>query len=131
MTAARLDHTFFDREVRPQLGSILLDKGFVTAEQLERALAERAQAEELLGETLVRLGYVFEEDLARVHASRTCRSTFARFPSVTGIRPPNSSLTSSIGPDVLTVRNPKSDRKSRGKIVLCTWNRSYCDSPSG
>ena len=70
MTAARLDHTFFDREVRAQLGSILLDKGFVTAEQLDRALAERAQGEELLGETLVRLGYVFEEDLARVLAEQ-------------------------------------------------------------
>ena len=69
MTAARLDHTFFDREVRPQLGSILLDKGFVTSEQLDRALAERAQGE-LLGETLVRLGYVFEEDLARVLAEQ-------------------------------------------------------------
>ena len=70
MTAARLDHTFFDREVRPQLGSILLDKGFVTAEQLDRGLAERAQGEELLGETLVRLGYVFEEDLARMLAEQ-------------------------------------------------------------
>jgi len=69
MTAARLDHTFYDREVRPHLGSILLDKGFVTSEQLDRALAERAQGE-LLGETLVRLGYVFEEDLARVLAEQ-------------------------------------------------------------
>ena len=70
MTAARLDHTFFDREVRPQLGSILLEKGFITTEQLGRALAERAQRDELLGETLVRLGYVFEEDLARVLAEQ-------------------------------------------------------------
>ena len=70
MPAARLDHTFFEREVRPQLGSILLDKGFVTAEQLDRALAERAEKGELLGETLVRLGYVFEEDLARVLAEQ-------------------------------------------------------------
>jgi type IV pilus assembly protein PilB len=69
MTAARLDHTFFDREVRPQLGSILLDKGFVTSEQLDRALAERAEGE-LLGETLVRLRFVFEEDLARVLAEQ-------------------------------------------------------------
>jgi type IV pilus assembly protein PilB len=70
MTAARLDHTFFERELRPQLGSILLDKGFITTEQLDRALAERAENRELLGETLVRLGYVFEEDLARVLAEQ-------------------------------------------------------------
>src|SRR4029450_4842786 len=69
MTAARLDHTFFDREVRPQLGSILLDKGFVTSEQLDRALAERAEGD-LLGETVVRLRFVFEEDLARVLAEQ-------------------------------------------------------------
>jgi type IV pilus assembly protein PilB len=70
MTAARLDHTFFEREVRPHLGSILLDKGFITTEQLDQALAERAEKRELLGETLVRLGYVFEEDLARVLAEQ-------------------------------------------------------------
>jgi len=70
MTAARLDHTFFEREMRPQLGSILLDKGFITTDQLDRALAERAENRELLGETLVRLGYVFEEDLARVLAEQ-------------------------------------------------------------
>lgn len=70
MTAARLDHTFFEREVRPHLGSILLDKGFITTDQLDRALAERADKRELLGETLVRLGYVFEDDLARVLAEQ-------------------------------------------------------------
>src|SRR5262249_30364862 len=70
MTAARLDHTFFEREMRPQLGSILLDKGFITTDQLDRALAERAENRELLGETLVRLGYIFEDDLARVLAEQ-------------------------------------------------------------
>jgi type II secretion system (T2SS) protein E len=70
MTAARLDHTFFEREVRPQLGSILLDKGFITTDQLDQALVERAENRELLGEALVRLGYVFEDDLARVLAEQ-------------------------------------------------------------
>jgi type IV pilus assembly protein PilB len=70
VTATRLDHTFFEREVRPQLGSILLDKGLITAQQLDEALAARGQNRELLGETLVRLGFVFEQDLARVLAEQ-------------------------------------------------------------
>jgi type IV pilus assembly protein PilB len=67
---ARLDHTFFDNEVRPQLGALLLEKGLVTTEQLDRALAERKAAGGLLGETLVRLRYIFEDELARVLAEQ-------------------------------------------------------------
>jgi hypothetical protein len=67
---ARLDHTFFDHEVRPQLGSLLLEKGLVTLEQLDGALAERQANGGLLGDTLVRLGYIFEDELARVLAEQ-------------------------------------------------------------
>src|SRR5438094_75329 len=35
----RLDHTHFDRELRPPLGSMLVRKGLITKEQLEDALA--------------------------------------------------------------------------------------------
>ena len=65
------------------------------------------------------------------NASRTRRSTFARDPSATACRPPSSSRTSSTRPSVRTVWKPKSERKSRGKTVLCTWKRWYADSPSG
>lgn len=67
---ARLDHTFFDHEVRPQLGSLLLEKGLVTADQLDDALAARQASGALLGETLVRLGYIFEDELARMLAAQ-------------------------------------------------------------
>src|SRR4051794_37455765 len=67
---ARLDHSFFDNAVRPQLGSLLLEKGLVTVEQLDDALAERSRSGGLLGETLVRLGFVFEDELARVLAEQ-------------------------------------------------------------
>jgi type IV pilus assembly protein PilB len=70
VTAARLDHHFFEGELRPALGSILLEKGLITHEQLDQALAERADDRELLGETLVRLGFVFEPDLSRVLAEQ-------------------------------------------------------------
>jgi hypothetical protein len=67
---ARLDHTFFANETRPQLGALLLEKGLVTSDQLDHALAERLTTRALLGETLVRLGYVFEDELARVLAEQ-------------------------------------------------------------
>jgi hypothetical protein len=65
MRPARLDHTFFEDEPRSHLGALLLRKGLVTNEELDRALEER-QSGELLGEALVRLRICFEDDIARV-----------------------------------------------------------------
>ena len=70
MRLARLDHTFFDDEVRPHLGALLLDKGLITPGQLDQALEERARAGGLLGDTLVRLGFAFEDDIGRVLAEQ-------------------------------------------------------------
>jgi type IV pilus assembly protein PilB len=70
MGGVRLDHTFFDNEVRPHLGALLLEKGLVTQEQLDAALAERRENGGLLGETLVKLGFIFEDELARVLAEQ-------------------------------------------------------------
>src|SRR2546429_9602156 len=70
MGAVRLDHSFFDNEVRPHLGALLLEKGLLTVEQLDAALAERQQNGGLLGETLVKLGFIFEDELARVLAEQ-------------------------------------------------------------
>jgi type IV pilus assembly protein PilB len=65
MRPARLDHTFFEDEPRSHLGALLMRKGLVTNEDLDRALEER-QPGELLGEALVRLRICFENDIARV-----------------------------------------------------------------
>src|SRR6187551_2562225 len=65
MRPARLDHTFFENEPRSHLGALLLRKGLLTNEELDRALEERQQGE-LLGESLVRLRFCFEDDIARV-----------------------------------------------------------------
>jgi NAD-dependent oxidoreductase involved in siderophore biosynthesis len=69
MRPARLDHSFFENEPRSHLGALLLRKGLVTNEELDRALEERAQGE-LLGEALVRLRFCFEDDIARVLAEQ-------------------------------------------------------------
>ena len=69
MRPQRLDHTFFAEE-RPRLGSLLVEKGLITNDQLSAALVERAQTGALLGETLVRLGFIFEDELARVLAEQ-------------------------------------------------------------
>jgi type IV pilus assembly protein PilB len=65
MRPARLDHTFFENEPRSHLGALLLRKGILTHEELDQAL-ELRQEGELLGETLVRLRFCFEDDIARV-----------------------------------------------------------------
>jgi hypothetical protein len=65
MRPARLDHTFFDNEPRSHLGALLLRKGLLTNDELDRALEEKQQGE-LLGEALVRLRICFEDDIARV-----------------------------------------------------------------
>ena len=66
----RLDHTHFDRELRPPLGAMLVRKGLLTKEQLDEALSERAQTGELLGQVLLRRGWIFEDELARVLAEQ-------------------------------------------------------------
>jgi len=69
MRPARLDHTFFENEPRSRLGALLLRKGLLTNEELDRALEEKQQGE-LLGEALVRLRICFEDDIARVLAEQ-------------------------------------------------------------
>ena len=69
MRPARLDHTFFENEPRSHLGALLLRKGLVSNEELDRALEQRQQGE-LLGEALVRLRFCFENDIARVLAEQ-------------------------------------------------------------
>src|SRR5438045_2577924 len=64
MRPARLDHQFFDNEPRSHLGALLLRKGLVTHDELDRALEEKQEGE-LLGEALVRLRICFEDDIAR------------------------------------------------------------------
>jgi hypothetical protein len=64
MRPARLDHQFFDNEPRSHLGALLLRKGLLTHDELDRALEEKQQGE-LLGEALVRLRVCFEDDIAR------------------------------------------------------------------
>ena len=55
---------------RLQLGSLLVEKGLITEAQLREALADRNVHGGLLGETLVRLGFVFEDELARTLAEQ-------------------------------------------------------------
>ncbi|MHC4915008.1 MAG: GspE/PulE/PilB domain-containing protein [Planctomycetota bacterium] len=53
------------RMTRKRLGELLRDEGLVTDEQIEEALASQRKTGELLGEVLVRLGYVTEYDIAK------------------------------------------------------------------
>ena len=66
----RLDHAYFEREVRPMLGSILVQKGLITHERLDAALAEVKVTGMRLGETLLSRGWLFEPELASALAEQ-------------------------------------------------------------
>ena len=66
----RLDHTYFENEVRPMLGSILVQKGWITHERLDAALAEMRATGMRLGETLIARGWLFEPELAAALAEQ-------------------------------------------------------------
>jgi type IV pilus assembly protein PilB len=65
-----ISHARFEDDAQPKLGSLLLDKGLISPAQLDEALNERRVSGGLLGETLVKLGFVFEDELARVLAEQ-------------------------------------------------------------
>ncbi|MDD4908463.1 MAG: ATPase, T2SS/T4P/T4SS family [Candidatus Omnitrophica bacterium] len=52
------------RIVYRQVGDILLEKGIITPEQLQAALAQQKKRDGFLGEVLISLGYATEEDIA-------------------------------------------------------------------
>ncbi len=60
----RLDHSYFEHEVRPLLGSILLQKGWISHERLDAALEQAKVSGMRLGETLLAQGFLFEPELA-------------------------------------------------------------------
>jgi hypothetical protein len=60
----RLDHGYFESEVRPMLGSILLRKGWVSHDKLDAALEAARAGGMRLGETLLARGWLFEPELA-------------------------------------------------------------------
>lgn len=53
------------RVINKQLGELLLDRGIIDQAQLERALDVQRNKGGLIGEVLVELGFVKEEDIAQ------------------------------------------------------------------
>jgi Type II secretion system (T2SS), protein E, N-terminal domain len=68
--APRLDHGYFESEVRPMLGAILLKKGWITNERLDAALETARISGMRLGETLLARGWLFEPELAAALAEQ-------------------------------------------------------------
>lgn len=67
----RLDHSYFEHEVRPLLGSILVQKGWITHEKLDAALESARITGMRLGETLLAGGWLFEPELASALAEQS------------------------------------------------------------
>ena len=68
--APRLDHGYFQDEVRPMLGSILLRKGWLSNDKLDAALEAGRVSGMRLGETLLARGWLFEPELASALAEQ-------------------------------------------------------------
>jgi MSHA biogenesis protein MshE len=66
----RLDHGYFEDEVRPRLGSILLKKGWISHDKLDAALEASRISGMRLGETLLSRGWLFEPELASALAEQ-------------------------------------------------------------
>ena len=66
----RLDHGYFESEVRPMLGSILLKKGWISHDKLDAALESARVSGMRLGETLLARGWLFEPELASALAEQ-------------------------------------------------------------
>ena len=56
----------YKRLVKKQLGELLIERGIITQEQLEKALRAQKEKGGLLGEVLVFEGFTKEEDIAQV-----------------------------------------------------------------
>jgi hypothetical protein len=68
--APRLDHGYFEDEVRPMLGTILVKKGWITHEKLDAGLEAARISGMRLGETLLARGWLFEPELAAALAEQ-------------------------------------------------------------
>ncbi len=67
----------FRKTVNKQLGEILIERGIITRVQLEDALKSQKDSGLLLGEALVTLKYVSEEDIVQ---ALTCQYGFPYLP---------------------------------------------------
>lgn len=61
-----------ERGYTVKIGDILVQKGLITKDQLEKALKQSQKAQEILGKTLVRLGMISEEKLLEILAEQLC-----------------------------------------------------------
>jgi type IV pilus assembly protein PilB len=55
---------------KKRLGELLVSEGLITNDQVTEALTEQKKAGSLLGETLIKLGYVTESDIAAAIAAQ-------------------------------------------------------------
>ena len=53
-----------EKKNQKPLGEILVEQGIITRMQLDKSLEEQKKEEGLIGETVVRLGFAKEEDIA-------------------------------------------------------------------
>lgn len=54
-----------EKKTKPKLGEILIEKGSITAQQLNKALSKQKETGEKLGYTIIKLNFTTEDDIAK------------------------------------------------------------------
>jgi hypothetical protein len=105
--------------IRRQLGTIMLEEGFLTAEQLDWAIAEQHRTGLPLGQVLVELGMVSAGAVANALAAQHGGLLKTEFGVSAGFNPQAAEPTAALQPQELRIVNdaPAEEHPDRRRLV--------------
>ena len=92
--------------IRRQLGTIMVEEGFLTAAQLEEAIAEQHRSSKPLGQVLVELGLASEGAVANALAEQHGGLLKTEFGISAGLHPVEAPAPAEPEPQVRTLATP-------------------------
>lgn len=99
--------------IRRQLGTIMVEEGFLTPEQLEEAIAEQHRSSKPLGQVLVELGLASAGAVANALAEQHGGLLKTEFGVSAGLRPAAPAPAPAPEPDLRSLATPEEMQKRR------------------
>ncbi|HSO01804.1 MAG TPA: hypothetical protein VLS46_04705 [Gaiellaceae bacterium] len=99
--------------IRRQLGTIMVEEGFLTPEQLEEAIAEQHRSSKPLGQVLVELGLASAGAVANALAEQHGGLLKTEFGVSAGLRPVAPAPAPDPEPDLRSLATPEEMQKRR------------------
>jgi hypothetical protein len=99
--------------IRRQLGTIMIEEGFLTPEQLEEAIAEQHRSSKPLGQVLVELGLASAGAVANALAEQHGGLLKTEFGVSAGLHPAAPAPTPAPEPDLRSLATPEEMQKRR------------------